>query len=301
MKINSVVLFTLVMIIRAAVLNAQQAETFSTGKCKYTVYFSPVRESYNSILLVSFKIICDNIAECGKEGNLLVMYQYPVNGDWGKPDHGVFCKCGEWSEETMTGQPGTNPQRKYRIYSIGGMVVTRNDPDTPAPVIKQADNYYISEANMVLSSGYSECLKFKKIDSLLWKVRDDKIRPQTELSKAWDTINSIWNKQQPKCDAEKLKKKETTSIYDSIRICYRNGHDCGYYKGSIINGKANGKGIWKYIEGDIEVVYEGDFIDNIRNGQGTETYRQKAYDIYHLKKNLKEVGKMIVEMVMVLK
>lgn len=59
-----------------------------------------------------------------------------------------------------------------------------------------------------------------------------------------------------------------TSENDSIKICDCD-NDCGYYKGHIIDGKANGKGICKFFKGD---VYEGYYQDNKKNGQGILTW-----------------------------
>lgn len=78
---------------------------------------------------------------------------------------------------------------------------------------------------------------------------------------------------------------------DSIYICpFPN--NCGYYKGDIVNGKANGKGRAKLNKGIAEgewknnrlngygtfntfdgIIYTGEFIDGKASGQGIQTFK----------------------------
>jgi hypothetical protein len=65
------------------------------------------------------------------------------------------------------------------------------------------------------------------------------------------------------------------------QINYENGD---YYKGDIINGKANGKGILYYKEGKIK--YEGNFINDKMEGYGKFYYKNGRYYIGQFKQNL---------------
>ena len=68
------------------------------------------------------------------------------------------------------------------------------------------------------------------------------------------------------------------------RIYYNNGNR---YKGDIINGKREGKGIIYYIDGDI---YEGEWKNGKREGKGIYYYNHGE-----CKGNIKENGKTIKE------
>ena len=72
------------------------------------------------------------------------------------------------------------------------------------------------------------------------------------------------------------------------KIKYENGE---YYKGDILNGKANGKGILYYKNG--KKKYDGEFINNKAEGEGVYFYENGNYYVGQFKNGLKH-GKGII-------